>query len=301
MATPYTESVIELLNGICTERSVKIIALERELARRQSDLQASNRACEFLRAELANEQREKRQLVSMSQLHQTQNAEVIEGMKRVQDRLAKYDNALIVKDDAIAAYKENAEVLQKRCEDAICRVVALMKEAEKRKEEDRMHEVLGMTKDDMLDAAGDVMAMLQRTVDEMAWEIEKTRERREESDARSERLREAHECAIELAGKEIERLNAKIRLMAGEMETMREEVLLKAKISTKVEELGHTIQKMREAFVKIEAEGDAEGEVVESSGSEELEDEDEDELEVFSCSASESEWEQVGEIEGESA
>jgi hypothetical protein len=96
-----------------------LIVMQCDLTKTRSDLQFSLMTCDLLRAELAKEKKEKQNLVSMSRMHQVQNAEVIEGMKNVQDRLAKYDNALIAKDDVIAQYKEKSEVLEKRCEDAL--------------------------------------------------------------------------------------------------------------------------------------------------------------------------------------
>lgn len=272
-----------------------------ELTKTRFDLQFSYMTCNLLRTELVNEKKENENLVSMSRMHQAQNAEVIEGMKNVQERLAKYDNALIAKDDAIARYKEKSEVLEKKCDDAIWKVVKLMKEAEKRKEEDMVEDVLGVKKEDMLEFAGNEMNRLQFKIDAMAWEMEKMREKREVGDEKSKRLREAHECTIGLAGNEIERLNGKIQKMAFEMETMREEIVPKTKDSSEVEELEQRIQKMRESFDKIEIEEKAQEEALESSESEESEGEDEDELEVLSCSSSEFEWEHVSETEGENA
>jgi hypothetical protein len=276
-----------------TPQEHTLIIMQCELTKTRSDLQFSLMTCDLLRAELAKEKKEKQNLVSMSRMHQVQNAEVIEGMKNVQERLAKYDNALIAKDDVIAQYKEKSEVLEKRCEDALWKVVRLMREAEKRKEEDVLEVGFGVSKDDMLEYAGNEMNRLQFKVDEMAWEMEK---RREKGNERCKRLREAHECTIELAGDEIGRLNGKIWKMACEMETMRVGIVSKTKDSSEVEELEQRIRKMRESFEKIETEEKAQEEVIESSESE-----DEDELDVLSFSPSESGWEQVSETEGESA
>ena len=292
---------IEYQATVITSHEKTLATTQFELTKTKFDLQFSNMTCDLLRAELANEKKEKEKLVSMSRMHQAQNAEVIEGMKRVQERLAKYDNALIAKEDVIAQYKEKSEVLEKKCDDAIWKVVKLMKEAEKRKEDDRLEVVLGKTKENMLEFAGNEMIRLQFKIDEMAWEMEKMKEKREVRYKKSKKLREAHECTIELVENEIERLNGMIQKMACEMETMRGEILSKKKDSSKVEELEQTIQKMRESFDKIGIEEKAQEEVLEPSESEELEDEDEDELELLSCSSSESEWEQVSENEGERA
>jgi hypothetical protein len=300
---------LELGEGLCKQRGMRITALEKEvgalracvetsraiieslniqslkeakvsaekdlenvresLAATRTELQVAKLDNGALELGLAQEKEAQTTLATMLRTRDGENkhlAAIIKshevGIAAMQHERAKNHNALIEKDKVIAQYGDRLEVLQERYHEAISKVYSLVEESRKRKEEEELEKVLGMTKEDMLENAGCEIMRLQGKIDELTWEVEKMREEREE-------VSKAHEHTIELAGNEIARLNGEVHEMASEMASSGAGLLEKRKNKGPIEEgkLADAMLKTREVSDQIESEEEAQEVVLESSES----------------------------------
>jgi hypothetical protein len=269
-----SRAVVESLN-IQSLKEAKLSAekdledVRESLVTTRTELQEAELANGVLELDLAEEKQAQTTLAAMLRTRDGENkhlAAIVRSHKVtitvMQHELVKNHNALIAKDEVVAQYRDRLEVQQERYHEAVSKVVELVEERRKRKEEEELDKVLGMTKEDMLENAGCEIVRLQGRIDELAWEVEKMREEREE-------VGKAHEHTNELAGNEIASLNGEVHEMAFEMASSGEGVLEKGKNKGPVEEeeLAYDMPKMREVSNQIENEEEVQEEVLESSES----------------------------------